>query len=336
MPRRYRTLHDAYLDNLRTVYLRPEYRPSPRGNTCREHLNRTFIVSQPRERVCFAPARRPNIVRHFAETLWYLGGSDELEHIAYYVPSMWQLMSDSRHLTGTAYGPRIFGIDGFGASQWQRVHRLLAGEDPDSKRACIQVFSSNELAIERNADVACPLALQFILRSGRLHLTAYMRANDALHGILNDVFSFTLLQELMARGLHVGLGDYCHVVGSMHVNDADAVRVREILAEYALSGRDVAMYPFPSMPNGDNLRFMPAVLAYEHQLRTRPGTPFPPREQRFEELPAYWKQVLLLFAIYSGLTRNREADLRLCGRLWPIYRHLLGLRWPETREIGEP
>lgn len=336
MPRRYRTLHDAYLDNLRLVFQRPQHRPSPRGTGCREHLNRTFIIAQPRERVCFAPARRPNIVFHFAETLWYLAGSDELEHIAYYAPSMWQLMPESRHVTGTAYGPRIFGIDGFGSSQWQRVRRLLASDDPDSKRACIQVFDSAELAVGGNADVACTLALQFIRRSGRLHLTAYMRGNDALRGTLSDVFSFTFLQELMARSLGVELGDYCHVVGSMHVNDDDAPRVREILAEQMLSGHPVVRFAFPTMPDGDNLRFIPTVLAYEHELRTRPGSAFPPDDGRFEHLPAYWRQVLLLFAIYSQLTRNSDVDPALCAQLWPIYRHLLGLRWPKTKEIDAP
>src|ERR1041385_3562686 len=203
MPRRYRTFHDAYLDNLRLVYHRPQHRPSPRGVGCREHLNRTFIVAQPRERVCFAPARQPNVIFHFAATLWHLAGSDELEHIAYYAPSMWQPMPPSRHLIGAAHGARIFGIDRFGSSQWQRVHRLLAHDDPDSRRACVQVFNSAELTVEPNVNVASALALQLIRRSGRLHMTAYMRGNDALRDTLSDVFSFTFLQELMARSLGV-------------------------------------------------------------------------------------------------------------------------------------
>src|SRR5215467_6821551 len=101
---------------------------------------------QPRERVCFAPARRPNIVFHFAEVLWYLAGSDEVEHIAYYAPSLRRFTADGRVLTGTAYGRRIFRHEQGGCSQWERVRRLLAC-DPDSKRACIQVFEAEELAV---------------------------------------------------------------------------------------------------------------------------------------------------------------------------------------------
>jgi hypothetical protein len=50
MPRRYRTLHDAYIDNLRLVHIRPEHRASSRGNPCRERLNQAFVITRPRER----------------------------------------------------------------------------------------------------------------------------------------------------------------------------------------------------------------------------------------------------------------------------------------------
>lgn len=333
MPRRYRTLHDAYLDNLRLVHRRPEYRASSRGNPCRERLNEAFTVTRPRERACFAPARRPNIVFHFAEVLWYLAGSGDVDHIAYYAPSLRRLAADGRVLTGTAYGRRIFRNGQGGRSQWERVRRLLA-RDPDSKRACIQVFDASELEYEDNPDVACTLGLQFLLRGGRLHLTTYMRGNDAVRGTLCDVFSFTFLQELMARSLGVKLGPYCHLVGSMHVNDADAAWVEDILAEHDDTGVHVAVHPFPAMPPGDNMRWLPAVLACEHELRTRPASPFPPPGSEFGGLPAYWQQILILFTVYRGLRRTGEADTDLCGLLWPIYRHLLGLRWPTPRGEG--
>jgi thymidylate synthase len=330
---RYRTLHDAYIDNLRLVHRRPEHRASSRGNPCRERLNRSFTITRPRERVCFAPARRANIIFHFAEVLWYLAGSDDLEHIAYYAPSLRRFSTDGVVLTGTAYGGRTFGEDPAGGSQWDRVRRLLA-RDPDSKRACIQIFDAAELVIDGNPDVACTLGLQFLLRAGRLHLTAYMRGNDAVRGTLCDVFSFTFLQELMARSLDVELGTYCHIVGSMHVNDADTGWVEDILTEHDLSGGGMVVHPFPPMPPGDNLRWLPAVLACEHELRTEPASPFPPPGAGFDQLPAYWQQILVLFAVYRGLRRADEADPVLCRRLWPVYHHLLGLRWPGVGAQG--
>jgi thymidylate synthase len=101
----------------------------------------------------------------------------------------------------------------------------------------------------------------------------------------------------------------------------------QILAEHDSNDSAVVVHPFPAMPPGDNLRWLPAVLACERELRTRPASPFPPPESNFDRLPAYWQQILILFTIYRGLRRAGQAVTDRCGLLWPIYRHLLSLRW---------
>jgi hypothetical protein len=44
------------------------------------------------------------------------------------------------------------------------------------------IMRPDELADATNPDVACTLGLQFMLRAGRLHASAYMRGNDAMIG----------------------------------------------------------------------------------------------------------------------------------------------------------
>lgn len=61
------------------------------------------------------------------------------------------------------------------------------------------VMQPGELADPANPDVACTLALHLMLRGDALHMTAHMRANDAVTGLLCDVFSFTFIQEHAAR-----------------------------------------------------------------------------------------------------------------------------------------
>ena len=113
---------------------------------------------------------------------------------------MTKYSADGRTLQGTAYGPRIFNYPRVDLDQWARIRTVLR-EDPDSKRAGIQIFDPIELRESNNIDVACTLALQFLIRDGALCTVGFMRANDAFRGMVSDIFSFTMLQELMARQL---------------------------------------------------------------------------------------------------------------------------------------
>ena len=70
-----------------------------------------------------------------------------------------------------------------------------------------------------------------MIREGKLSMITYMRSNDLYLGFPHDIFCFTLLQELVARSLSVGVGTYKHMVGSMHLYDQDAEDAQEFLDE---------------------------------------------------------------------------------------------------------
>ncbi|UQX03457.1 thymidylate synthase [Streptomyces sp. RerS4] len=326
----FKTFHHAYPAVLRSVFEQPEYRNSPRGFPSVEQLGVRYRLLDPTQRVPLAPARRLNIVFNYAEALWYLSGRDDLDFIAYYAPGMRKYSADGVRLTGTAYGRALFGRDGDGRSQWQRVVDELRG-DPDSKRAVLQIFRSEELLTPGNPDVSCTLGLQFLLREGALHAVAMMRANDAYRGMSSDVFSFTFLQEMLARELGVQLGEYTHFAGSLHVYDPDRERVAAVLADPA-SGREPE-FTFPALPEGDNRPHVREVLRLEEALRRnelRLG------DERLD-LPDYWVQVVLLFEVHRRLRREEPVDEALLGRLWPVHRWLLSHRWPSLPAVpGRP
>ena len=258
----YDTFEQAYLDQLRQVRDEPEFRNSPRGFHSRERLGVTYRLANPRERIVRTPSRRTNIVFNFAEALWYLSGSNSLDMVRFYAPSMRKYSADGRTLRGTAYGPRIFNFGGAGINQWESVIRTLRA-DPDSKRAFIQIFAPEELLTIDNIDVACTLGLQYVVREGQLHALSFMRANDAYRGTASDVFSFTLLQELLAHQLDLELGSYTHVAGSYHLYQSDAALADRVLAD----APPVEVEPFPVMPAGDNWGAVHQVIDLEQALR---------------------------------------------------------------------
>lgn len=323
----YPDFHHAYLGQLRLVFEKPAYFNAPRGQHSRERLAAQFHLDDPGQRMAFVPRRRTNIVFNFAEALWYLSGRDDLDFIGYYAPSMRCYSMDGRSLTGTAYGPKIFG--GKDRNHQYRTIIDVLTRDPDSKRAMVQIFDADELLVPDNIDVSCTLGLQFFLREGALHAQAYMRANDVYRGMVSDVFSFTLIQEFLARELGAELGGYTHVAGSLHVYQTDDARVEAVLADPA--GAGPAPYQLPAMPCGDNRSAVAALLEVEEQLR-RNRLRLLVEPDRLD-LPPYWAQVALLFETYRRIRHDEPLTTDLLLALEPAYRFFVTHRWGARQEL---
>ena len=309
----FETFHHAYVWTLRSAVRAPTYRNSPRGMASREQLGVQYRLRDATQRVAVIPARRLNLVFNFAEALWYLAGRDDLEFIETYAPRMRRYSADGVRLTGTAYGKAIFGRD-----QWRTVVDELRS-DPDSKRAVFQIFRSDELQVPGNPDVSCTLGLQFLIRDNALHAVALMRANDAYRGMSSDVFSFTFLQEVMARELGLPVGGYGHLVGSLHVYDPDADRVEAVLADPA-ANNDPGL-TFPGMPDGDNWPAIREVLRIEELLRAGRCRP-----SAAADLPEYWAQVVRLLELHRQVRAGEPIGDGLVDALWPLYR-MLATAW---------
>jgi thymidylate synthase len=316
------TFGQAYLAYLARVRHEPEFRNAPRGFSSRELLGVGYRLRNPRERAITTRARRTNLIFNFAEALWYLSGSNALEVIAFYAPSIARYSSDGRTLRGTAYGPRIFQFGGAAFSQWDSVVQTLRA-DPDSKRALVQIFAPEELLIRDNADVACTIGLQFAIREGRLHAIAFMRANDAYRGTASDVFSFTFLQEVLAHQLGVELGSYWHVAGSYHLYESDEANADRVLGDRSAPVSDEA---FPAMPPGDNWPAIHAVLAVEAALRTG-RLVLDRRGLDGLGLPPYWTQIVALLALHARRRHAAVVDPELLDALCPLYASLVTNCW---------
>jgi len=328
-PAEFATFHHAYLSVLRHIVSDYEYRTAGRGKDAWESTNISFRLTNPADRTPYLAARRANIVFNHAEALWYLAGRDDLDMISYYAPSLAKLSADGCRLTGTAYGPRLFAPgEPDGLSPFDRVTALLRA-DPDSKRAAMPIMRPDELVDPENPDVACTLGLHLMLRGGRLHMTGYMRGNDAVVGLLCDVFSFTFIQELAARLLDVPVGTYTHHVGSMHINVLDMPRVTAMITEYD-QATIAHRYPVPTMPPGTRWADLRLVLAYEEALRTNTVALTPDKAAGLH-LDPYWQRVLLLFETYRQVTHqpHRPIDTSTLAALHPGHRWLVAQRWPE-------
>lgn len=241
----------------------PDHISRPRGMSVKEVLGAHLELRDPRARLSLSPTRAANYSFAAGEFLWYLRGAEDLKSITYYNPRMAEFSDDGETLN-SAYGQRMFG-----GGQWGRVVAELK-RDPDSRRAVMTIFTLADLikAVGPGTkDVPCTLSLQFFIRDGLLHLHVTMRSNDAVWGLCNDLFSFTLLQETMMLDLRdagmkaLGLGSYTHSAGSLHLYERH-FELAKIVASEAPRGAEGAR-----MPPIDRRSDLDALLVDEAALR---------------------------------------------------------------------
>jgi thymidylate synthase len=316
----YATFHDAYLAELRRVAEEPEWVNAPRGNASRERLSVAFRVVDCTQRVVLHERRRTNLAFNLAEALWYLSNRSDLATVAYYAPSIVQYSSDGARLSGSAYGPRIFDYRGERLDQWRSVINTIKA-DGDTKRAVIQIFDPRELVVKDNIDVACTLSLQFLVRGRALQAVSFMRANDAYRGVVSDVFSFTFLQEVLARELGLVSGSYDHHVGSYHLYDNDALSAANVLG----SRPTEPIAHFPSMPLGDPWPALHALFEIEEGVRLG-SLRMSSGDIAGLNLAPYWKQIVTVFELYRRW-QSGESALQddLASLLDPAFS--LPMRW---------
>jgi len=209
---------------------------SPRGLKIKELINFTAILTNPRARLLKSEARGNVYKYSVAELLWYLRGSNSLEEIAFYAPTLRQF-SDNGETLNSAYGERIFGTHKDFPNQWKNVVSKLVS-DRDTRQAIININYAEDQN-RATKDVTCTLNLQFFIRENRLHMITHMRSNDFVLGNLHDTFCFTMFQELLLIDLRledrsfndVELGYYIHNVGSAHIYERHFTKVKNIINE---------------------------------------------------------------------------------------------------------
>jgi thymidylate synthase len=206
-----RSANDLYAAVCREVLAKGR-RTSPRGMATTEVLGAHLRLTEPRRRfITVPPLRVLNPAFAVAEALWILSGSDE-PWIFTYNRSLKQYTDDGR-LQG-AYGPRMRRWHDE-VDQLEHVRHLLL-RDPDSRQAVIQLYDPQR-DTRGHRDVPCTLNYRFFVRRGRLDLHTTMRSNDVWLGLPYDLFTATMLQELMAAWLDVEVGTYHHHVDSLHL-----------------------------------------------------------------------------------------------------------------------
>ena len=204
-----------------------------RGTKQKEIINYNICILDPTALSIEPRARKFNPNYATTEWLWYLSQSRSAKNIGK-MAGIWKQIADGRDEVESNYGLYIF-------EQWNWVLQELL-HDRDTRRATIAINQPFH-KYANPCDYPCTQYLQFLIRDNKLHLVVNMRSNDAIYGFCNDVFAFSLFQQLMLNELNwkldgketLSLGHYYHHAGSFHIYESHWPMMDKILDNYYLS-----------------------------------------------------------------------------------------------------
>ncbi len=226
----------GWVRDLKHIYTRGLV-TAPRGIETREVLGFQSIIDMKRP-IINVPVRDLGFKFMAAEAAWILGGDNRVSSIAPYSKQISKFSDDGVTFFG-AYGPRIL-------DQLQQIVLKLVN-DPSSRQAVLTIWRPNPPG---SKDIPCTVAIQWLIRDGKLHCIDSMRSSDIWLGHPYDVFNFSmvslaLLIRLRNFGLTVELGDLNLVAGSKHLYQTDFNGAQQVFDSVSQGGlpEDIVINP---------------------------------------------------------------------------------------------
>lgn len=214
-------------------------------------------IEDPTARQILIPERKWNRVLPYAESLWMILGSNDLDDLpGHFVKSVYNF-SDDGHTWRGGYGPRIRRYTGISNQYYRSLNnrKISSQEDqakdsfvnvdqlryvietlrnePTSRQALITIHdpAKDSLLGLKTRDIPCTRSLHFMIVDGKLNLYVWMRSNDFIWGAQAvNIPNFTLMQQYVAKILNVPMGSYYHIVDNFHFYESSKELV-ETLAE---------------------------------------------------------------------------------------------------------
>lgn len=167
------------------------------------------------------------------ELLWFLSGSTHVEYLQTNRVRIWNEWATAEQCArfgrpegdlGPVYGHqwRNFGgteqPDGSyqqdGVDQLQRALDLIQNK-PESRRILVTGWNPQEA--DRVALPPCHTLFQFYVGQGKLSCQLYQRSADVFLGVPFNIASYALLTHMVAQVCGLGVGDFVHTFGDVHL-----------------------------------------------------------------------------------------------------------------------
>ncbi|MEE4247126.1 MAG: thymidylate synthase, partial [Kangiellaceae bacterium] len=151
------------------------------------------------------------------ELLWFLRGDTNIKFLTDNGVKIWNEWADENGELGSIYGYQWRSWptpDGKHIDQISQIINTIKN-NPDSRRIIVSAW--NVADIEKMALPPCHTLFQFYVIDGKLSCQLYQRSADLFLGVPFNIASFALLTIMIAQVCNLGVGDFVHTFGDVHI-----------------------------------------------------------------------------------------------------------------------
>ncbi len=219
----------TYLDLLRDVIDHGTDKPDRTGVGTRSVFGRQIRFDL-RQGFPLLTTKRVHTKSVILELLWFLSGSTDNAWLRERGVSIWNEWAAPDGDLGPIYGRQWRSWPCPGGRTLDQMAELIETirTRPDSRRLVISAWNPADLPDEsrspqanvadgRMALAPCHCLFQFYVSDGRLSCQLYQRSADLFLGVPFNIASYALLTHLVAQQCDLGVGDFVHSFGDLHL-----------------------------------------------------------------------------------------------------------------------
>lgn len=162
------------------------------------------------------------------ELLWLINGDTNIKYLHDNKVTIWDEWADSNGDLGPIYGAQWRNWNNEGIDQIADLIESIKN-NPNSRRHIVTAWNPSVLPDEKSKDFAknvadgkaalppCHAFFQFYVADNKLSCQLYQRSADVFLGVPFNIASYSLLTMMIAQVCDLGLGDFIHTFGDVHI-----------------------------------------------------------------------------------------------------------------------
>jgi len=151
------------------------------------------------------------------ELLWFLKGDTNIKYLNDHGVRIWDEWADENGDLGPVYGKQWRSWEAKDGKIIDQISNAVETikNNPDSRRIIVNAWNVGDL--NEMALTPCHAIFQFYVADGKLSCQLYQRSADVFLGVPFNIASYALLTLMMAQVCNLGVGEFIHSFGDVHL-----------------------------------------------------------------------------------------------------------------------